>query len=165
MPVFQSALTAPTSPRVPLHWLQSSSQPCHTRTRSNKGRRGKKRNSLCSWRRCVSASCFTIGKKSFLKVCFWSCKKHEPPSVSGLASKMELLLRCWISFCMIIYLQWCLFSNWPFKVERLFEQKHNFYGVLKKCWKYYNSSYCWKCTYLVIIFVFINDYPLFLNLS
>lgn len=70
MPVFQSALTAPTSPLVPLHWLQSSLQQCHTRTRSHKGRRKKKRHSSCSWRRRVSASYFTIGRNLLWRFVF-----------------------------------------------------------------------------------------------
>lgn len=56
-----------------------------------------------------------------------------------------------------------MFIKWPlgFELQRLFQQKkRNFYGILKKCSKYYYSSYL----YISVIFVFIDNVPLLLNM-
>lgn len=92
MPVFQSALTAPTSPGVPPHRLQSSLQQCHTRTRSHKGRRRTRETTVCVPGDAVSVQRVSLKEEISSEGLFSKLQETQTPvCVSGLASKNGII--------------------------------------------------------------------------
>lgn len=169
MPVFK----VPLLPSLPLASLLADSRAVsRSATRGPVHTREEKETSLLPTPcQCIV---FQHRKKSdfvwrlFFFLCFGfkCCKKHKLLSVcQDLHPKRNYyyVVGFCFFFCFIIIYHFKWFSNWPSKVwaTETFWAKNNFYGILRKCWKYYDEFILLKmCTYpllfsyLLIIFPF-----------
>ncbi len=89
---------------------------------------------------------------------------QTPVCVSGLASKKELLRHYWIFFFFhdnLSCLKDFLTDLGGLSYRDFLCKKNNFYGILKKCWKYYDEFILLKmCTYL-LLFLYLLIMSLF----
>lgn len=167
----QSALTGLSSPCFPLHWLQSSLPAV---PHEDLFTQGKKKN-VCVTNDDASMHCISnIGRNFiwryflfFLHSGFKCCKKHKLMSVcQDLHPKRNYYYGVGVCFfCIIIYHDVCFLTDRRGLSYRLFEQKI----ISMAFWRNVESImivHIVENVYIsVIIFVFINNCPLLLNMS